>query len=318
MLDDYQNSQPITYRILKNAIINDKYSHAYLFETNGFNDSFNFILAFVKSLLCPHKKLNKKDCPSCHQCQVIDSGNFPEIKIINPDGLWIKKEQLRELQSEFKEKALIGNKRIYIINHAEKLNKSAANSILKFLEEPEGNIVAILITDNTYSVLETIVSRCQVLRLKESSNKKSQNEIETIKNIICLNHEDRETIIASEDIDLKIQKIFDFVNYYEIHHLDTLLYMNKVWNEYIKTKEEMIDAFDIMIMYYKDVINYKVGNKMEIFTDDKNITKIAEKNKLKDLCRKLKVIMDKKQNIRYNANTNLLMDKLIIDLEGGI
>ena len=80
----------------------------------------------------------------------------------------------------------------------------------------------------------------------------------------------------------------------------------------------MIDAFDIMIMYYKDVINYKVGNKMEIFTDDKNITKIAEKNKLKDLCRKLKVIMDKKQNIRYNANTNLLMDKLIIDLEGGI
>lgn len=317
MLDDYKTSQSIVYRILKNAIINDAYSHAYIFETNGFYDTFNFVMSFVKSLLCPHKNFNKNNCQNCHQCEVIDSGNFPEIKIINPEGLWIKKNQLQELQSEFTEKALIGNKRIYIINHAEKLNKHAANSILKFLEEPEGNIIAILITDNIYSVLETIRSRCQILRLKESGDNKNKTELEKIKSIIYLNHENKEEII-DEATEIKIKKVVYFINFYESHHLDTILYMNKIWNEYIKTKEDMIDAFDIMIMYYKDLINKKIGKKTEIFNENKEIDNIIEKNDTKKLCYKLNTIMNKKQNIKYNANTNLLMDKLIIDLEGGI
>lgn len=318
MLDDYQISQPIAYRILKKAVTTGEYSHAYMFETNGFYDSFNFIMAFVKSLLCPNKNLNKLNCIDCHQCEVIDAGNFPEIKIINPDGLWIKKEQLQELQSEFNEKALIGNKRIYIINHAEKLNKSAANSILKFLEEPEGNIVAILLTDNIYSVLETIRSRCQILRLKETIKSKTTNELDLMKNILYLNHENKEESENYEEMETKINKVINFVNYYEENHLDTLLYMNKIWNEYIKTKEDMIDAFDIMIMYYKDVINSKIGKKTEIFTENKSIKNIVEKNDIKELCKKLNIIINKKQSIRYNANTNLLMDKLIIELEGGI
>ena len=114
MLDDYQKDQPIIYKILKNQIVNEKNSHAYLFETNGYFDSQKFIEAFIKSLLCPNKYLNKEKCKNCHQCEVIEAGNFPEIKTINPDGLWIKKEQLQELQSEFNEKAIIGTKRIYI------------------------------------------------------------------------------------------------------------------------------------------------------------------------------------------------------------
>lgn len=317
MLDDYINDQPIVYKILKNAIINDRYSHAYLFETNGYYNSFNFIMSFTKSLLCPNKKTQKENCNNCHQCEVINSGNFPELKIINPEGLWIKKEQLQELQSEFNEKALIGNKKIYIINHAEKLNKSSANSILKFLEEPEGNIIAILITENIYSVLETIRSRCQILRLKETITKKTENTIETIKKILYLNHENTQENVTIEEIDIKIKKVIEFVNYYETHHLDALLYINKLWNDYIKTKDDLVDAFDIMIMYYKDIINKKIGKPTEIFLENKEIEEISSKNNLKDLCTKLNIVINQKQNIRYNANTNLLMDKLIIDLEGG-
>ena len=57
MLDEYKNSQPIVYKILKNAIINDKCSHAYLIETGGFYDSFNFTMSFVKITSLPFKKL---------------------------------------------------------------------------------------------------------------------------------------------------------------------------------------------------------------------------------------------------------------------
>jgi len=317
MLDDFKEKQPITYKILKTSVKKDEFSHAYLFETNSYPEASNLINAFIKTLLCPNKYTNRENCGNCHQCEVIESGNFPEIKIINPDGLWIKKEQLKELQSEFNEKAIIGNKRIYIINHAERLNTQASNSILKFLEEPEEGIIAILKTENIYNILETIRSRCQIIRLK-NIREKSESPLETLKNILYSNRENSEEIIEPEETNIKINKVIDFVNYYENHHMDTILYMNKLWHDNIKTKDDMLDAFDIMIMYYKDILNLKIGKKLEVFIENSELNKIKEKNNIENLYNKINIISQKKNYIKNNANTKLLMDKLIIDLEGGI
>ena len=307
MLNDYKTTQQVTYKILKNAILNDKCSHAYLIETGGFYDYLNFTMAFVKSLMCPKKNLEKINCGECHQCEVIESGNFPEIEIIKPDGQWIKKEQLQKLQKEFETKPLIGNKRIYIIQNAERLNKSAANSILKFLEEPEGSIIAILLTDNIYSILTTIRSRCQILRLKQTINKQ-ESELDKIKQIINNETMDEE----------KINKVVELVNYYEKNHLNTLLYFGKLWNDYIKTKDEMYSSFEIMTLYYKDILNSKLNKQLEIFEQSESINQIAEKNTINQICTKINIITNLKEKIKYNANTGLLMDKLIISLEGGI
>ena len=73
---------------------------------------------------------------------------YTELKIVKPNGQFIKKEQLLELQNSVLNKPVEANKIIYIIKNAERLNSSSANSILKFLEEPEDNIIAILLTDN--------------------------------------------------------------------------------------------------------------------------------------------------------------------------
>ncbi len=316
MLDGYKDSQPIVYKILKNAIIDDKSSHAYLIETGGFYDSFNFVMSFVKSLLCPLKKLNKNNCGECHQCEVIDSGNFPEIDVIAPDGLWIKKEQLQNLQKEFTTKALIGNKRIYIIKQADRLNKSAANSILKFLEEPDNNIIAILITDNIYSVLTTIRSRCQILRLKSTDiSKEPLNTIEKLKQIITVNQKDN---LTTETLEEKIQKVIEFVNYLEKNHLNTLLYIGKLWNDYITSKEEIEMAYEIMINYYKDILNYSLNQPLEIFELNNDIKMISSNNTQDEICRKINKLVELKELIKYNINSNLLMDKLIMTLEGVI
>ena len=314
MLDDYKESQPIVYQILKNAIINDKCSHAYLIETGGFYDSFNFTMSFIKSLLCPQKKLTKENCGNCHQCEVINSKNFPEIEIIAPDGLWIKKEQLQKLQKEFNTKALIGNKRVYIITKADRLNKSAANSILKFLEEPDNNLVAILLADNIYNVLSTIRSRCQILKLK-SLNISNENltPIQKLKQITITQNS-----IVDENIDNKIEKVITFVNYYEKNHLNVLLYIGKLWNEYITSKDEYEIAFEIMITYYKDILNYILNKPLEVFEINEEIQNIASINTKEEICRKINKLVELKELIKYNINTSLLMDKLIMSLEGVI
>jgi len=89
MLEKYKDEQPILYNLLSNAIKNNKLSHAYLFETNNNPNSLDLIYSFVKEILCPRNI----SCEKCNICSRIDSGNFLELKIIRPDGLYIKKEQ---------------------------------------------------------------------------------------------------------------------------------------------------------------------------------------------------------------------------------
>jgi len=311
MLDNYQKTQPIAYKILKNAVSKEKYSHAYLFETNGFYDSYNLIFSFIKEILCQNINKENHNPQTCNICRMIDSGNYPEIEIISPDGMWIKKDQLKKLQNDFNKKAIIGNKKIYIIKEAEKLNKQSANSILKFLEEPEEGIIAILVTDNIYEILETIRSRCQLIKLKESKKELSvKNTNNKISLILCNKDE-----LDEEEIE-KTEKIIKFINYYEKNNLDAIIYMQKLWHDYIKTKEEMLYAFDLMILYYKDVLNQKSARNLEIFDDyQKEIDIICTNNTIIDICEKLNILTEFKEKIKYNANAKLLMDKLIITLE---
>jgi hypothetical protein len=149
-------------------IINNKVSHAYLIEIDNYESDITYIYDFIKMILCniTHDELSISTDKIIY---LIDHNDFPDIKIIEPDGSWIKKGQLLDLQKDFSNKSLYNNKRIYIIKEAEKLNSSSANTILKFLEEPEPDIVAILLTDNRYHVIDTILSRCQILTLKEDS-----------------------------------------------------------------------------------------------------------------------------------------------------
>ena len=312
MLDEYKTSQEIVYKILKNAIKKDKYSHAYLFETGGFSDSKNLIMAFVKALQCPKKNTDQKNCNNCKICTLIETGNNPEVKIIEPDGMWIKKEQIKDLMREFNKKPVLGNKKIYIINEADRLNTATANSILKFLEEPEEGVIAILVTENIYLVLETIRSRCQIIKLKKNENKfQGENTSEKLKQLLQLEE-------FTEEFVLQIEKTTNFVNYYEKNHLSTIIYTQKLWHDYIKNKNDLINCFEIMILYYKDILNNKIKKAPEIFTDYINeIEQISQKNTVQTISKKIITLTELKEKIKFNVNATLLMDKLIIELEGG-
>ena len=93
----------------------------------------------------------------------------------------------------------------------------------------------------------------------------------------------------------------------------------KYQNGNLLAKEELINGFEIIILYYKDILNNLLNKDPEIFVDYmEEIRRISNKNSLNQITRKLLVVNDLKEKIKFNANTNLLMDKLIIELEGGI
>lgn len=150
----------------------NKLSHSYLIELGDFSLEFPLVLLFIKMILCPESvnKVVDLNCNHCNSCRLIDENSFPDLQIIEAEGNQIKKSQLLSLKDEYQNKSLIGQRRVYIIKNAEKLNQSSANTILKFLEEPEEGIIAILLTSNRYQVLDTILSRCQVLSLLDDSS----------------------------------------------------------------------------------------------------------------------------------------------------
>jgi len=146
-------------RILQHALKSGKVSHAYLFTGPPGSGRMAMALAFAKALFCANGSGDA--CGECIQCRKFEHGNQPDLHVVEPDGNSIKIDQIRELQRELAYRNSGTERKIYIMKRAESMTLQAANSLLKFLEEPQASVVAILLADNGQAVLPTIRSRTQ-------------------------------------------------------------------------------------------------------------------------------------------------------------
>ncbi len=255
-------------------IDNGRISHAYLFEVDNYEDDLTYIYSFIKMILCKcsYDELDNNDNKIIN---LIDTHNYPDLFVIKPDGASIKKGQLLDLQKEYSNKSLLNNKRIYIIEECEKMNQSSANTILKFLEEPEDDVVAILIADNRYHVIDTIISRCQIISLKENFRIKDYSD--------------------------------DFVDFFEcvLKPNDFYIKYNSFIKNVIPEKSILIEFLnninDIIISY----LNYKNGVN-DLFSEDLKI--ILDKYDDNYLINIISVIEDEIQKLNFNVNYKLWLD----------
>ena len=257
-------------------------SHAYLIEIDNDKDMI-YIYDFIKMILCDclYQKIDKNN----NIVKLIDNNNYPDIKIIEPDGNWIKKTQLLELQKEYNNKSLLGKKRIYIINKAERLNSSSANTMLKFLEEPEEDIIALLITDNRYHVLDTILSRCQILNLKED-----------IYNI------------EKED------EIMDLIECF-INPNNFFLQYNYLINKEIVDKTIFKEKLQKIEHIFINYLNCKFEKSLEKAEEDLNV--LLKKCDDKDIIKYISIIEEEIPKLEFNVNFKLWLDSFFSKLVGG-
>ncbi|MFD2115493.1 DNA polymerase III subunit delta' [Paenibacillus yanchengensis] len=155
------SQQRKAYQVMKNSLISGKISHAYLFEGPSGTGKMAMALAFAKALFC--KEPGYDACGRCLDCRKLENGNQPDVVTISPEGQSIKIDQIRHLQKELSYRNREERRKVYIMEQAEKMTPPAANSLLKFLEEPQSDIVAILVTTNGQAMLPTIKSRTQLV-----------------------------------------------------------------------------------------------------------------------------------------------------------
>jgi DNA polymerase-3 subunit delta' len=146
--------------ILNRAVTSGKTAHAYLFEGIDGCGKRKTALALIQALFCSEGT----GCGTCPSCLKLRTDNHPDLHLLEPDGTFIKIDQIRELQKELSFRPYEAKRKACIIEAADKLNISAANALLKTLEEPPGSAIIILLTTEANAILPTIRSRCQLLR----------------------------------------------------------------------------------------------------------------------------------------------------------
>ncbi len=309
MLEIYKDEQPILYNLLTNAIKNNKLSHAYLFETNDNPNSLDIIYSFIKDIIASQNTEVEKEKIFSR----IDNGNYLELKVINPIGLIIKKEQISELQEEFSKVSIELNKKIYIINQCEKMNLQAANSLLKFLEEPSDSIIAILVTNNINKLPTTIVSRCQLISLNKTKIKTYETSLENI--LARLNNNYDEKNLYNEDIKKTFDDALEFISFILNQNRDLMIHEKKIWLDKFKEREDNLLTLDIIIYFYYDVLKYKLNKKNILFVTDIDKLEKASKCSVDEILDKLELFINVKKLMTNNLNLNLLIDYMLINYE---
>lgn len=156
--------QALAVRLLRQAVGSGKLAHAYLFVGPEGVGKRTVAMELARALNCKAPG-SEGACGHCKSCVklVADPPSHPDLTLIEPDGRFIKTDQMRELQAEMYARPNEGAFRVAIINGADRLNPEAGNRVLKLLEEPPAYAVFLLLTHNLAGVLPTLISRCQVV-----------------------------------------------------------------------------------------------------------------------------------------------------------
>lgn len=149
---------------LQEILSNGRPSHAYLFS--GPEGVGKKLLAFwfARALLCLSPDSDHYPCNSCRSCRKLDSGNHPDVSLVEPSEGSLKIDQMRRLRHNANFRPFEGRYRVTVIDQAHKLTDQAANSILKLLEEPPSADIFVLVCPDPSLLLPTILSRCQVVQ----------------------------------------------------------------------------------------------------------------------------------------------------------
>ncbi len=293
--DIFIKNQPILSKIFNKIRNTQNNVQAYILFGESKENLEKYAILFSKILVCPHKY--EENCSKCNICMRIDNSSYGELKVINPINKMIKKEVILGLRDYFQTESIEGRNQVYIINDIETLNVVAANSILKFLEEPDSNSVAIFTTTNLDAVISTIASRCQIIKI---NNVKTKFGIEFVQEISGFEEDN-------------IYKITDFVKKIE---KNPIMAFTNIKNDFMKsfdTKDSLNSALQVMILYYKDMLNYKIKKKC-LYFEVNDLKNIADSQTIDVITKKISFILENISKIEYNVNILLFMHNLLIGI----
>jgi len=326
-IEDVERLQPTVVKQLQTIVTKNRIGHAYILEGAKGTGKVKVMQFFVQLLFC-EDVVNNVPCETCRSCKRLKSFNHLNFMQLQPDGQFIKKGQVDELVHALSKTTIEKQRKIYVIHHADQLNASAANTLLKFLEEPQSEITAILLTDKMHALLPTIRSRCQQLSLspmpmailkqkliQEGITDSMASTVSKMTNQV----EEAINLAKDEQFGLVRKSVLKLVEASGRSVQDALMCIHEDFGPLLKEKEQAEQALDLLLFAYRDIVAIKASPIADCtFPDMISYWKqIALQTTYEQLSKQLEMILHAKQNLHKNMNRTLMMEQLMLNLQEG-
>ncbi len=331
--------QDVVIKTLKNAIINNKISHAYLFAGPRGCGKTTIAKIFSRLVNCEN---NEKGTP-CNKCVCCTQNNEQNMDVIEMDAASNNGvDEIREINNKVKLAPTLGKYKIYIIDEVHMLTIGAFNALLKTLEEPPSHVIFILATTDPHKVPITILSRCQRFDLKKITEEKISERLKSICNSenIAIDDEAIFEIAHLGDgslrdsigiLDQVVSYTNEKINLNDIHEVNGTISQNDVYelinntidnnltdvikkiNEYNNRGKSIIKITEEIILFLRNAIIFKTTSD---FIEDKNniylnINKKITSEKMLDY---IKVMNESLLDMKKFSNPKMLLELAFIKI----
>jgi len=308
---------------LQRAIKNDHISHFYLFEGEKGIGKKTLAKVFAKHILCRDK--NDEPCGVCSSCRKFESNSHPDYLEIVPTNGMIRKNEIENLIKEISFSPFESERKIILIDDAEKMNKESQNALLKTLEEPPPYINLILVSSNPKLLLNTILSRAEKIHFK-SINANDMVEYLMKKENIPLERAKLITDFSQGSIGraFELIKSDEFIKLRDdvVSLVDNCIFgreymVFEMGERFAKTKEIANEVLLILLIHLRDVYFYKITQNERFLINKDKIEfikkhSILEFEKINDI---IENIYYAKESIDLNVNRELLIETLFFNIQ---
>jgi DNA polymerase-3 subunit delta' len=311
--------------MLKKHVANGTTRHAYLFSGPPNLGRRTLALRFAQALNCPTSIEAGVPCGQCRDCKQIESMKHADLTVIEADteGGTLKVDQIREARRTLILKPYMSKYRLALFLRFHEANDNAANALLKTLEEAPSYAVLILTADNPEQLLPTIVSRCEVLRLRPLRVEEVQKELETrgleagrAKLIAHISGGRMGYAIRLLENDSLLEKreerLNDLLTLVSASRVEKFKYADQL----SKDKDAMRQTITFWLSYWRDVMLRSAQAESSLVNVDRNveIEDLAGQMDLSATRRVVGRLENSLDQLNRNVNPRLLAEVLLMDL----
>jgi len=307
--------------VLRRSLRTGKTAHSYLFEGISGCGRKKTALALIQAMFC--QSVDDDACGVCPSCRKVAGGSHADIHIVAPlpDKRDISIDQLREMQRTLSLRPYEAPRKVCIIEPAERMSVNAANSLLKTLEEPPGDALIILLTENAGMLLPTIRSRCQLIRFAPLSPEHiltllEQNGMgsDTASLIAPMSGGSMQRAIEldNESLAARRENVISRLSQMNINRIASVFDAAEALSG---NREETLELLDLLISFYRDALHLAAGSGEIVNRAARTaIESIAAKRPLPRTMELLEAICQTRRDVQRNANPKLALDHLFMNI----
>lgn len=317
------NKQPEISKLFTKLIQNNTLQHAYIFEGVAGAGKYEIALWVAQGLFCQNLSEDGSPCLVCNQCLRIAQAEHPDVSILEPDGLSIKVGQVRAIKDEFAKSGMESRKKILIVKEMEKMTTSAANSLLKFIEEPAGEITIMFLTTEVQQLLPTIVSRSQIIhfpvreirdRIEDISERDVPNHYATLLAYLTQDTDEALRIYEDEKFSKIVDMIWQWFLLLNKNKDEAFIYVQTNVMALVDNRETSALMLDLLILIYRDLTAVCFGQERVLayskYEDELN--QLATTAMKDELVQMLTALLDGKKKLNRYVSAQGIFEQIAL------